>query len=74
MPHVLIKHFPLHISREDKENIANKIADVISSGFDCPDEVVSVSMQDVDQELWNKNVYQPDIEDRQDILVKKPNY
>lgn len=74
MPHVSIKHFPSHISRADKERIANKIASVISSGFDCPDEVVSVSMQDVEQELWNKDVYQPDIEERPDILVKKPNY
>lgn len=74
MPHVLIKHFPSHISREDKELIANQISNIISTGFACPDDVVSVSMLDVEPELWNNEVYQPDIENRQNILIKKPNY
>jgi 4-oxalocrotonate tautomerase len=74
MPHVLIKHFPSHISREDKEQIANQITEVITTGFSCPDNVVSISMQDIEPEQWNKEVYKPDIEDKQNILIKKPNY
>ena len=74
MPHVLIKHFPSELSKEDKEHIANKISNIISNGFSCPTDVVSVSMLNIEEECWNKEVYQPDIENRQDILVKKPNY
>ncbi|EJE3288755.1 hypothetical protein ABL118_003968 [Vibrio alginolyticus] len=74
MPHVLIKHYPSHISREEKEHIANQISNIISTGFACSNDVVSVSMLDVEQEHWNNEVYQPDIENRQDILVKEPNY
>ncbi|EGR4346408.1 hypothetical protein DDN10_09460 [Vibrio cholerae] len=74
MPHVLIKHFPSHISREEKERIANQISNIISTGFSCSNDVISISMLDVEQDLWDKEVYQPDIKNRQDILIKEPNY
>ncbi|SJN59241.1 hypothetical protein RND59_00300 [Vibrio ruber] len=74
MPHVLIKHFPSHLTKEDKEKIASQISSIISVGFSCPDNVVSVSMQDVEKECWHKDVYQPEIENRQDILIKRPVY
>ncbi|PKG37176.1 4-oxalocrotonate tautomerase [Psychromonas sp. Urea-02u-13] len=74
MPHILIKHFPTDISREDKERIANKISSIVSNGFSCPNDVVSVSMIDVEPECWTKDVYEPDIQKRQDILIKTPSY
>lgn len=74
MPHVLIKHFPLNISEQDKKHIADQISSVLSTGFGCSNDVVSVSMLAVEPELWNEEVYQPDIEKNQDILIKIPNY
>ncbi|WP_137297156.1 hypothetical protein [Psychromonas sp. SP041] len=74
MPHILIKHFPVDISTEDKEDIASEISKIISKRLSCPYDAISVSMEPVRKELWNKEIYEPEIKGKQEILIKVPQY
>ena len=73
MPHVIVK---LHPGRSDKQKIelAEKIVENVACIAKCDAKVVSVSFEEVGSEEWFKKVYEPDILDKQNLLVIKPGY
>jgi len=73
MPHVIIK---LHPGRSEKQkaDLAEKIVENVVSIAKCEENVVSVSFEEVEPEIWFEKVYEPDIQNKQDQLIIKPGY
>lgn len=73
MPHVIVKLWPGR-SEEDKEVLAQKLAQTMTEVMGIPDKNISVSFEEVAKEKWDEEVYQPDIIAKPDLLYKKPGY
>lgn len=73
MPHIIVKLYPGR-SDEQKSRLAEKLAQDLSEIADCKLSAVSVSVEEVAPEDWADQVYQKDILDRPEILVRKPGY
>ncbi|MEA2961228.1 MAG: 4-oxalocrotonate tautomerase [Alphaproteobacteria bacterium] len=73
MPHVIIK---LQSGRSDqqKAKIAEEVTKAITSGANCTEAAVSVSIKDIEADDWVKTVYKPDIIQKRDTLYKNPGY
>jgi len=73
MPHVIIK---MQSGRSSalKANIADQVARALIASADCPEEAVSVSIEDVEPKDWVDSVYKPDILGKPETLYKKPGY
>lgn len=55
MPHINVKMFPGR-SEEAKKSLADKIMVLAQEELGCPMEALSVSVQDVAQDAWDKDV------------------
>lgn len=73
MPHVIVKLWPGK-SETQKQQLAQRITEAVTSVLDYGDESVSVAMQEVKPEDWAGQVYQPDIVECPGKLYKKPGY
>lgn len=73
MPHVEIKCFP---GRTDvqKQECAEKIAEVIAQTLGCNTGSVSVAIKDVSPEDWKEKVWDASITPDTPYLYKKPGY
>ncbi|MET7289576.1 amino acid adenylation domain-containing protein [Streptomyces sp. NPDC005573] len=74
VPHINIKHFPVHISDEQETELVAAVTAAVRDAFGCAEDVVSISLEPVEQEVWNERVYVPEIVERKDLLRKAPNY
>jgi 4-oxalocrotonate tautomerase len=74
MPHVNIKHFPASLTTEQRTELADAVTTAISKAFGCADRMVSIAVEPVAPEDWTDRVYQPEVVDRPDTLIKTPNY
>lgn len=73
MPHVIVKMHPGRTD-EQKNNLAQAIADSVVKIAGCEDKSVSVSIEESAPGNWAETVYSPDIMEKAEILVKKPGY
>jgi 4-oxalocrotonate tautomerase len=73
MPHVSVKLWPGK-SEEQKQRLADKIAQDIIDILGSSDASISVAIEDIDSEAWPDAVYEPDIVQKFDKLYKKPGY
>lgn len=73
MPHVTIKHFPSALSPDRAAALSDALTAAVTSAFGCPDTVVSIALQPVPADVWDEQVYQPEIAGR-DSLLKQPQY
>ena len=73
MPHVNIKHFP-SFTDEQHTALAKAITDAISGITGCDEGVISIAVEPVEPEVWNEQVYIPEIVNRKETLIKTPNY
>lgn len=73
MPHIIVKLYPGR-SDEQKSRLAETLARDLSEIADCSLSAVSVSIEEVPPEDWADQVYQKDILDRPETLVRKPGY
>ena len=73
MPHVIVK---LHAGRSEhqKAKLAEEVTKAIMTGANCPEDAVSVRIEDVAPNDWTEKVYKPDIIGNADRLYKKPGY
>lgn len=74
MPHISIKHFPVYLSSDDINEIVNEISNLIQQKFNCSSEVISISMEEINKESWEKSVYYPEIIIKEHLLIKRPSY
>lgn len=73
MPHVNIKHFP-SLTNEQHAALSQSITDAISRIIGCDKGVISIAVEPVEANIWNEKVYVPEIINRQETLIKKPDY
>ncbi|MGF1703652.1 tautomerase PptA [Photobacterium makurazakiensis] len=74
MPHVSIKHFPVSVSEKQKEILVNKINQVITETLGCDEGAISISLEAVQPDNWQQEVYLPEIDTKSKFLIKAPNY
>ena len=72
MPHVIVKCVAGR-TEEQKKALAAKIAADVSEIFNCPENVVSVGIEDYAQEDWKK-VWDKDIGPKKGTLHREPGY
>jgi 4-oxalocrotonate tautomerase len=73
MPHVIVKMYPGRTD-EQKNRLAQAIADSVVKIAGCEDKTVSVAIEEVAPENWAETVYRPDILEKEKTLFKKPGY
>jgi 4-oxalocrotonate tautomerase len=73
MPHVIVKMYPGR-TVEQKNKLAQAIADSVVKIAKCEGKSVSVAMEEIAPEKWAETVYRPDILDKKETLVIKPGY
>ena len=74
VPHVNIKHFPVPLTHEQESELITAVTTAVRNAFGCTEDVVSISLEPVEQKVWNERVYVPEIVGRKDLLRKVPNY
>ncbi|NVK34228.1 MAG: tautomerase family protein [Rhodobacteraceae bacterium] len=73
MPHVIIKIWPGK-SEEQKQELADAVAQNVITILGSKDEAVSVSLEEVEASSWRDEVYVPDITAKPEQLYRKPGY
>ncbi len=71
MPHISVKMYKGH-SEEKKQLLTDEIVRVFGDVLGSPENVVSVSIEDIEPADWDK-VYDCEIKDNKN-LYKAPNY
>ncbi|MFE3826830.1 amino acid adenylation domain-containing protein [Streptomyces sp. NPDC059092] len=74
VPHINIKHFPVPITEEKELELVAAVTTAVRNAFGCNEDVVSIALEPVAQDVWNERVYIPEIVARQELLRKTPNY
>lgn len=75
MPYIKIKSFPK--DEETKKLVADKINEIFLEVWGCPQEAISLSMEEVAPEEWKETVHKPEIlanQDKMMILSGKKQY
>jgi 4-oxalocrotonate tautomerase len=73
VPHVIVKMYPGR-TVEQKNKLAQAIADSIVQIAECEQKTVSVAIEEIAPEKWAETVYKPDILNKEETLVIKPGY
>ena len=73
MPHVEIKCF-VGKTEEQKQLLADKIAEDVAAIFGCKETSVTVAIKDVEKEDWKEQVWDKNIAPEMEELYKKPGY
>lgn len=74
MPHLNIKHFPTSMSVENREALIATLTAAVKQAFGCPEHVISIAIEPVEQQEWHERVYVPEILEKRALLYKQPNY
>ncbi|GIH64189.1 MULTISPECIES: tautomerase family protein [Microbispora] len=74
MPHVNIKYFARPLTGEQEAALIAAVSGAIRDTFECDEGFVSIALEPVAQEEWDRLVYQPEIVGRGHLLRKTPNY
>ena len=73
MPHIIVKLWPGK-SEQQKERLAEKIAQDVMDVLNYGEESVSVGVEEISSKDWKEKVYKPDVRGKWDKLYKKPGY
>ncbi len=73
MPHVVVKLWPGR-SEQQKQKLADAIAEAVMSILNYGEASVSVAMEEVTPRDWAEKVFKPDITGKPEQLYKKPGY
>ncbi|MEV6756983.1 amino acid adenylation domain-containing protein [Streptomyces sp. NPDC051214] len=74
VPHVNIKHFPDNLEEAQISALVDAITRAVRTAFAVDEDVVSIALEPVAQDVWNERVYIPEIVEDPGHLVKSPNY
>lgn len=75
MPYIAIKAYPK--DDEIKKKIAEEINEIFLKYWGCPQEAISISMEEIDPQSWEEKVVKKQIEpnlDKMMIVSGKKNY
>jgi 4-oxalocrotonate tautomerase len=73
MPHINIKHFP-SLTEEQHIALAKSITEAVTKVVGCDESVISIAVEPIEAEVWNEQVYIPEIVERKETLIKIPDY
>ena len=73
MPHVTLKMMAGR-PEEKKQELAQKLAQVVKDVIGSADASVSVAIFDIESDKWTSDVYDPEIVPNEDKLYKRPGY
>lgn len=73
MPHVIVKLWPGK-TEEQKKDLSDRIAKALTESLGVEDKSISVALEEITKENWTKEVYIPDIMQKEHLLYKKPGY
>ena len=73
MPHIIVKVWPGK-SEQDKAAFAERIVKAGVETLGKGAEYFSVAIEEVNQEDWAEQVYEPEIKKKWDSLYTKPGY
>lgn len=67
MPYIAIKAFPK--DEETKKKVVEQINDIFLNTWGCPQEAITISLEEVAPADWNEQVKTPEIEPRKDKMM-----
>lgn len=73
MPHIIVKMYPDR-SAEEKHDMAQRLALNLHTAMGYRLENISVSVVEIEPAQWMQDVYEPDMVQALDTLVKPPGY
>jgi 4-oxalocrotonate tautomerase len=73
MPHIVVK-MAAGRTAEQKQKLADALAQTLTKVLGCGDDAVSVGVEDVATGDWFTKVYDPEIAGKADTIYKKPGY
>lgn len=73
MPHIVVKMIEGR-SDAQKKDLAEELAKAVMSVLGSKEESVSVAIEDVPADRWDRDVFVSDIKGRKDTLYKRPGY
>ena len=74
MPHVNIKHLPVELDERRESALVSEITEAVKSAFGVDEGVISITLESVAPEVWQEQVYVPEIINRRELLRKVPKY
>lgn len=67
MPYIKIKAYPK--DEEIKKRVADRINRVFLEEWGCPQEAMSLSIEEIEPQDWNDKVVKPEIEPNRDKML-----
>ncbi len=67
MPYIAIKGYPK--DEETKKKVVDEINEVFLKYWDCPQEAISISIEEYAPEIWEEKVVKPEINTKVDKML-----
>ncbi len=67
MPYIAIKAFPK--DEETKKKVVEKINQVFLEEWGCPQEALTISLEEIVPDEWAEKVAKPEIESKKDYMM-----
>ena len=67
MPYISIKSFPK--DQDTKELVVEKINEIFLEVWGCPQEAITISIEDVTPEDWQEKIVKPEIDQKKDNMM-----
>lgn len=67
MPYIAVKAFPK--DEETKKKVVDKINQVFLEEWGCPQEALTISVEEIEPSNWNDKVVKPEIEPKKDKMM-----
>lgn len=67
MPYIAIKSFPK--DQATKEAVVEKINEIFLEVWGCPQEAITISIEDIMPEDWTEKIVKPEIETKKEHMM-----
>ena len=67
MPYIAIKGYPK--DEETKKKVVDEINEILLKYWGCPQEAISISVEEFAPEIWEEKVVKPEINNKIDKMV-----
>lgn len=67
MPYIAIKSFPK--DRATKEALVERINEIFLEIWGCPQEAITISLEDISPEDWEEKIIKPEVEPNMDNML-----
>ena len=67
MPYIAIKSFPK--DQATKQSVVEKINEVFLEVWGCPQEAITISIEDITPEDWDEKIVKPEINPKKENMM-----